>query len=212
MDSIRLKLLRGASAALLGVATGAFAAEPATAAQPGGAAKPSTASARPDAAKAAQQRDALAKLARLDGEWRGTATYRRPSGEPYRMVQTERVGPMLDGTIRVIEGRGHGPDGSLVFNAFAIVSYDPATRAYTMRSYAGGGAGDFPFRPTDDGFEWEIPAGDATTRYRATVRDGRWEQVGERIVAGQPPQPFFEMSLERIDDSDWPAGGAVGAE
>lgn len=201
MKSIRIVFLGGA-AALLVATGGAFAAEPSAAT-----------TTRPDgAAKAAQQCEALAKLSQLDGEWRGTATYRRPSGEPYRMVQTERVGPMLDGTVRVIEGRGHGPDGRLVFNAFAIVSYDPATQAYTMRSYAGGGAGDFPFRATDDGFEWEIPSGDAITRYRATVRDGRWTQVGERITAGQPPQPFFEMSLERIGDGDWPAGGAVGPE
>lgn len=214
MQSIRMNVLGGASAALLGLATGAFAAQPpAATAQPGATDTPSPAAAhRERAERAAKQREALSKLARFDGEWRGSATYRTPSGETYRMVQTERVGPMLDGAIRVIEGRGHGPDGKLVFNAFAIVSYDPQTKAYTMRSYAGGEANDFPLRVIDDGIEWEIPGGTATTRYRATVRDGRWEEIGERLVAGQPAQPFFEMTLERLGDSDWPAGGAVGPE
>ncbi|RZJ04580.1 MAG: hypothetical protein EON89_07095 [Brevundimonas sp.] len=51
------------------------------------------------------QREALDRLAFLDGEWRGTATVHGPGGTTV-LTQTERVGPMLGGSVRVIEGRG----------------------------------------------------------------------------------------------------------
>jgi hypothetical protein len=154
----------------------------------------------------------MAPLSRLDGHWRGTATFVLPSGETRTLVQTERVGSFLDGSIKVIEGRGHGPDGTIDFNAFAIISFDPDTQRYNFRSHAHGRSGDFAFKPTDDGFQWEIPAGPATIRYTAIVSDGRWHEIGERIVPGQAPVRMVTLELERIGPSDWPAAGAVPAE
>lgn len=155
------------------------------------------------------QREAMAPLAFMDGTWRGTAWSLLPSGEKHTVTQTERIGPFLGGTVKVIEGRGYDRDGRVSFNALGIVSFDPGKRAYSMRSYALGRAGDFPLVPTADGYAWEIPQGPATIRYAATIRDGRWVETGHRIVAGREPAQFFEMTLERIGDTDWPAGGAV---
>jgi hypothetical protein len=182
-------------------------AQPPAAQQPSQAKPPSRA--HDPAATMAAQRQALTRLAFLDGTWRGPARHTTPDGKVHALVQTERVGPMLDGTVRVIEGRGYGADGGTVFNAFAVLSWDPALQAYGMRSYAMGHAGDYAFRPTEDGFVWEIPAGPATIRYTATIANGTWHEVGERIVADKPPQAFFEMTLQRIGDSDWPAAGTV---
>jgi hypothetical protein len=39
--------------------------------------------------------------------------------------------------------------------------------------------------------------------------DGAWREVGERIVEGRPPFRFFEMTLNRVGDSAWPAAGAI---
>lgn len=168
---------------------------------------------RPDpGAQLEAQREAMASLAFMDGVWRGEAWTLLPSGERHTLTQTERVGPFLDGTVKVIEGRGYEADGTLSFNALGIVSYDPAQQAYSMRSYALGRAGDFALTPTADGFAWEIPAGPATIRYTATVEDGTWHEVGDRIVPGQEPVRFFEMTLTRVGDTDWPAAGAVPAQ
>lgn len=158
------------------------------------------------------QRKALAPLAAFDGLWRGEATAWLPGGETLKLVQTERVGPMLDQTIRVIEGRGyHAADGKLVFNAFAIISYSPQSRSYTFRSYAQGYAGDWPLTVTPEGFTWSINMGpNGTLRYTARVKDGVWHEVGERLVPGQAPIKTFEMTLRRVGDSDWPHGNAVG--
>jgi hypothetical protein len=157
----------------------------------------------------AAQRDGMAPLAYMNGVWRGPATTTLPSGEVHNITQTERIGPFLDGSVKVIEGRGYEPDGRVGFNAFGVISYDPATKKYTMRSYAQGYQGDFVITPTADGYTWEIPAGPMTIRYTAVIKDGKWREVGDRIMPGRPPVRFFEMNLVRVGDSDWPGAGAI---
>lgn len=164
----------------------------------------------PDAAKTvAAQKEAMARLAYMDGVWRGPAWTLLPSGEKHTLTQTERIGNFLDGAVKVVEGRGYGADGKVEFNAFAIISYDPAKQAYNLRSYAMGRAGDFVLTPTADGYVWEIPAGPTTIRYTVTIKDGTWHEVGDRIVSGKAPMRFFEMNLKRVGATDWPAAGAV---
>lgn len=161
------------------------------------------------AAAVVAQKEALKVLAFLDGTWRGSAWTATPDGGKHTLIQTERVGPLLDGAVRVIEGRGYDAEGKVAFNAFATVSFDPATKGYTMHAYAMGRSGDYVLTPSADGFVWEVPAGPMTIRYTATVKDGKWHEVGDRIMPGKEPVRFFEMALERIGDTDWPAGGAV---
>lgn len=157
----------------------------------------------------AAQREAMMPLAHMDGIWRGPAWTILGSGEKLNMTQTERVGPFLDASVKVIEGRGYGADGKVSFNAFAIISYSPEKQSYVMRSYAMGHVGDFALKPTGDGFVWEIPAGPVTIRYTAVIKDGTWREVGDRITPGKEPIRFFEMNLKRVGNTDWPTGGAV---
>src|SRR5881394_1426487 len=111
----------------------------------------------------AAQRDAMAPLAFMDGVWRGPAWTILASGQKHTVTQTERIGPFLDGSVKVIEGRGYEPDGRVGFNAFGTISYNPATRVYTLHSYALGNVGDFTLNRTADGYVWEIPAGPSMT-------------------------------------------------
>jgi hypothetical protein len=162
------------------------------------------------AALLAAQREAMDRFAMMDGVWRGPAWVLAPSGEKHALTQTERVGPFLDGTIRMIEGKGYEEDGSVGFHALGVISFDPAARSYTMRSYARGQVGDFPITPTDDGFAWEIAAGPMTIRYTATIQDGTWHEVGDRVRPDGETVRFYEMTLTRVGDTEWPAAGAVG--
>lgn len=102
---------------------------------------------RADPGLMAEQKAAINKLSWMDGTWRGPGSTQSPTGT-YTVTQTERIGPMLDGSVKVLEGKGYNPDGSVGFNAFAIISYDPATKAYVLHSYAGGRVGDFPLVPS----------------------------------------------------------------
>jgi hypothetical protein len=155
------------------------------------------------------QRAAMAPLAAMDGVWRGTAWNVEMDGTKHTVTHTERVGPFLDGTVKVFEGKGYDAEGKVAFNAFGTISYNPSTQKYTLRSYAMGNSGDFPVTVTPDGFVWEIAAGPMTIRYTAVIKDGTWFEYGERSMPGKEPTRFFEMTLKRIGDTDWPAGGAV---
>ena len=162
------------------------------------------------AAVMAAQRAAMVPLAGMDGVWRGPAWTILESGEKHNVTHTERVGPFLDGAVKVVEGRAYDSEGKVSFNAFGTVSYDPATKAYTMRTYAMGRVGDFPLiLSPDGGYTWEIAAGPMKIRYTAVIKDGKWREVGDRIMPGQEPVRFFEMNLVRIGDSDWPAAGTI---
>ena len=162
------------------------------------------------AAMMAAQKEAMAPLSSMDGVWRGPAWTILGNGQKHDVIQTERIGPFLDGTIKVLEGRGYdAATGEVTFNAFGIVSYDPAQKTYTLHSHAQGRSGDFRLTPTQDGYVWEIPAGPMMIRYTATIKDGAWREVGDRIVPGREPVRFFEMNLKRVGDTDWPRAGAI---
>ena len=82
-------------------------------------------------------------LANMDGVWRGPAWTLLPSGDKHTITQTERIGPFLDGGVKLLEGRGYESDGKATFNALGIISYEPATQKFTLRSYALGYGSDF---------------------------------------------------------------------
>jgi len=159
----------------------------------------------------------MAKLAFMRGVWAGPARGTTPDGKPYAVTQTERMGPMLGGDVIVIEGRGYNDDKTTGFNAFAVVSWDPMSKKYELRSYAQGMAGTFELKLTADGYTWEIPAGPgAIVRFTATVKGDTWREVGEYIAGKAPPKKTFEMNLKKVGDTDWrlefhPKTGVWGA-
>ena len=172
-------------------------------------AAPAAAQPRDPAALQAAQRQAMRKLPGMDGIWRGTAWTMTPAGR-HDVVHTERIGSFLGGTVKVIEGRSYNPDGSVGFNALGIVSYDPAAKAYSLHSHAMGRAGDFRLDVRPDGYVWQTPAGPgAIVRYTATIGDGKWREIGERIAGSAAPVRIFEMNLKRVGDTSWPAADPV---
>ena len=157
----------------------------------------------------AAQREAMVRLAYMDGIWRGPAWTILDSGQKHTITQTERIGPFLSGSLKVIEGRGYDADGTVSFNAFGTISYDSFKHDYILHSYAQGYVGDFVLKLSSDGYVWEIPAGPMTIRYTAVIKDGQWHEVGDRIAPGKEPVRIFDMSLTRVGDTNWPAAGAV---
>ena len=161
----------------------------------------------------AEQRDAIAALSFMDGEWRGQAVSYGPGGVRTELIQTERVGPLLGGSVRVVEGRGYDADGATAFNALGVISWNETEDRYEFSAWANGRHGIYDLQRTDSGFVWEVPAGPgAVIRYNATVQDGVWHEVGDYVREGGQPMRFFEMTLTRIGDSAWPGAGAVSPQ
>lgn len=162
--------------------------------------------ASPQAAEA-PVRDTSA-FAMLDGVWAGDATVTTRDG-PRWLRHTERVGPMLGGALRVIEGKSYNADGSDAgFNAFAIISAQDEGE-FAFRSYAQGHSGTFAIAPTGTGFAWSMPIGPATIRYTAVIKDGAWHEAGVMERPGAAPVTIFESNLRRVGKTDWPAAGAI---
>ena len=86
----------------------------------------------------AAQREAMKKLDFLAGKWSGDALVSRGPGEPMKVVQSENIQLKLDGLVLLIEGTARNPDGKIVFQALATVSYDDSTSVYRFRSYNDG--------------------------------------------------------------------------
>ena len=160
-------------------------------------------------ARVEAQRAAMAQLSFMDGIWRGPAWALLPSGRQ-EFVQTERVGPFLGGAVRVVEGRGYAAGGSVAFNALGVLSYDPDRRAYSLQSWAQGYSVTSILRVEGNRVIWEAPAGPgAVVRHTATIGDGTWHEVSERIAGDAPPVQVAELNLRRVSDTDWPAGDPV---
>lgn len=171
---------------------------------------PARAQGRPDPAKLMEaQGEALKKFSWLDGTWRGSAWTALPNGERHELTQTERIGPLLSGSVKVIEGRGYDKSGKTVFNALGVVSYNVTSGVFNMHSNADGRSGNYVLTPTPDGYFWDVQSGPVTVRYTAVFKDGIWNEVGDLTMPGKPSQRIFEMNLKRIGDSAWPASGPV---
>ena len=158
----------------------------------------------------AEHRAAIARLAWMDGVWRGTVVTNEPEGA-VTILQTERIGAMASGTARLIEGRGFAEDGSIVFDAVAVVTYDAVADRYVMTSTARGMTGRPWFKATADGFEWGMENGPMKMSYVARLVEGEWIEEGFMAMADAPPRKWLTMRLKRVADTDWPAAGAIAA-
>lgn len=154
-------------------------------------------------------RIAMASLGVLDGVWRGDGWSILPSGEKATFRQTIRVGSMSQGTLKVLEGRSFDSDGKLSANNLEIISFNTATKAYSLRLYTQGNAADVPIVPTQSGFYLEYKDGSATVRFTISIINGTWHETAERRAPNEASVRFMQLDLARIGDTDWPAAGAV---
>lgn len=155
-------------------------------------------------------RDALKKLDYLAGKWKGEATMQLGPNRKEVVKQTEDVEFRLGGTILVIEGVGKGKlpgqeKEGVVFNAYAVVSYDAAKKEYAMRAYRAEGVSvDASMKPGDKGFEWGFTLAEQKTdiRYKMTLTDkGEWHEVGDMSRdGGKTWNKFFEMTLTKTKE------------
>jgi hypothetical protein len=155
----------------------------------------------------AEQVDAFAWM---DGRWRGPARTLARSGW-IALTQTERSGTMLGGRIRLVEGKGYMPDGSVGFNALGVIARN-AEGGYELRSWTLESAGTFPIEVRGLRYAWNIPTPAGTVRYEGSFDGQTWRETGHLIREGQDPIETFRMELQRVDGAGWPAEGTLAPE
>ena len=156
----------------------------------------------------AANRDALKKLDFLAGKWKGDATVIQGK-DKQTLQQTEDVEYRLGGTVMLVEGKGSGKlpgreKEGLVFNALAVISYDPEAKRYAIKAYRAEGLSvDAILTLTDKGFVWGFvePRRKTSVRYTMTLTDkGEWHEVGEYSPDGKAWTKFMEMTLSRVKE------------
>lgn len=148
-------------------------------------------------------RAAIDRLEFMVGRWKGEAWMLR-GAERVQTVMTETVERRLGGTVLLVEGQGSVPaeggnPARIVHHALGIISFDPQTKGYTLRSHiASGQAGDFALSLVDGGVSWsrQVPGGQV--RNTARYANGEWHEVGEFSRDGQTWMQVMEMRLRRV--------------
>jgi hypothetical protein len=148
--------------------------------------------------------DATSALAMFDGVWIGPARMTGRDGSVTTFEQMERIGPMLNGEIRVMEGKARDADGRTLFNAFTVFSATDDGQI-EMRSHIYGDQSARLIEPKSDGYVWRTQTAVGTMVYDITVRDGVWHETGVIELPDGRRVAFFEMTLTRVGDTDWPS-------
>lgn len=156
-------------------------------------------------ASTAVQPKAGEDFAFLTGTWTGEA-WVQMGDQRYTFQQMERVAAHLDGTILLLEGRGSdsADPGRSLFNAFAVVSWNPKTSGYEIRSYASGQAGTFPAQKmAAQTLRWQFQGPQGTTRYTHRIDGDRWIGVGETSADGKTWTQTLGMNLTRTGSASF---------
>ncbi len=149
----------------------------------------------------------LKKLDFLAGKWKGPANISGREGKQ-TLTQTEAVEYRLGGTILIVEGTGRGKvpmkdEEGILFNAFAVISYDAAAKKHKIKAYRMEGSSvEADLTLTAKGFNWGFkPQGGIEVRYTMTITDkGEWNEVGEYSPDGKTWTKFFDMTLAKVKE------------
>jgi hypothetical protein len=144
---------------------------------------------------------AIARLEFMVGRWRGEAWQLRGT-ERVQTQMLETVDRKLGGTVLLVEGLGTIPgpndEDRIVHHALGVISFDPGSSTYRLRSYlATGQAGDFTLTLVDDGVSWtrDVPGG--TVRNTARFAADEWHEIGEFSRDGVTWTQVMELRLRR---------------
>jgi hypothetical protein len=148
----------------------------------------------------------MQKLSYFAGKWKGEAVAKQRSGVDTKIIQEENIQFKLDNTLLVIEGTGTNPENptDIVFNALAFISYDEATKEFSMRSHLKDGKKtDAYFKIlAENHFEWGFAVqNNAKMRYdlKLDPKTKSWNEIGEYSPDGVTWYKFIELKLTKLD-------------
>jgi len=127
------------------------------------------------------------------------------SAQRRTFTQSETIQPKLGGLLLQIEGLGKskdpGKEGTIIHNAFAIVSYDDKAKQIRWHAYtADGRYVDTELKPLQEKIvQWSIPTPGQNIRFTMNLNEkDQWLETGEFSPDGNKWMKFFEMKLQRV--------------
>ncbi|MEP6902238.1 MAG: hypothetical protein ABJA66_10840 [Actinomycetota bacterium] len=144
------------------------------------------------------QRTEVKKLVSMVGQWKGSGWIQQ-GAKRETFTGTENIQHKLDGLAVLFEGKFANPEGKVIHETLAVLSFDAKVKTYRFRTYlASGMSGEYDFKLLTDSYEWgfQIPAG--TIRYTIKTANDVWFEIGEFSKDGKTWMKFFEMKLDRV--------------
>ncbi len=154
---------------------------------------------------------AMHRLDFLLGEWEGDGWIIAGRDGRRTFHQRETVRPAAGGTVVIIDGLGTSTDagrkGAIVHQAFALVSYDSAGKAYRWRAFRATGDETATVPAiSDNTIVWGMDVGPVghASHVRFTIEltpQGTWHEVGDFLQPDAASDAagvrFFEMTLHK---------------
>lgn len=145
------------------------------------------------------QRAEMKKLESLIRQWRGSGWILQ-GAKRQNFSGTEFVQRKLDGLALLVEGNFSNPEGKVIHETLAVLSFDPKAKKHNFRTFlASGMSGEYEFKSlADGGYEWgfQIPAG--RVRFTIKTNNDSWFETGELSKDGKNWVKFFEMKLDKV--------------
>ena len=147
---------------------------------------------------AEMQRGEVKKLESLVGQWKG-AGWIQQGAKRETFTGTETVQRKIDGLALLVEGRFASPEGRIIHETLAVLSFSQKDAKYRFRTYlANGISGEHDFKLVPGGYEWGFQSPTGTIRYTIKTADDVWLETGEYSKDGKTWVKFFEMKLDKI--------------
>jgi hypothetical protein len=140
----------------------------------------------------------MSKLDKMVGQWKGSGWIQQ-GAKRETFSGTETVQRKIDGLALLVEGKFSNPEGKVIHETLAVLSFDPKAKSYDFRTYlANGMSGNHNFKLLADGYEWgfQFPAGNI--RYIIKTNNDVWFETGEFSKDGKTWMKIFEMKLDKV--------------
>ncbi len=142
----------------------------------------------------------MKKLDKLIGTWKGSGWYIAQGGKRETFTGAESVQTKIDGLAVLVEGKHLNPEGKVIHETLAVLSYDETAKVYKFATYlAGGPTGIYDLKVVSEGYEWgfQTPNG-GTIKYLIKADASVWLETGEFSLDGKTWTKIFEMKLDRV--------------
>ncbi|PYS98332.1 MAG: hypothetical protein DMF63_16915 [Acidobacteria bacterium] len=141
----------------------------------------------------------MKKLDKLVGTWKGSGWYSVAGGKRENFTSAEVVQRKIDGLAMLVEGKHINPEGKVIHETLAVISYDEPSKIFKFSTYlATGPTGNYDFKVVLDGYEWGFKTPAGTIRYLIKADNDVWSETGEFSRDGQAWVKIFEMKLDRV--------------
>lgn len=155
----------------------------------------------PDFSKEVQS--AMSKIAVMEGKWKGEGWRMNPDGSKSNSNVLENIQFRLEKSVLLVEGLGTSEDGKVVHNALGIISFNPISKQYNMKSYLSSGLSTeatFEVIESNKSFNWWFKdSRGGTIKYKINIEENNWNEVGDYSFDGVNWRNIFEMNIKKIE-------------